>query len=408
MDKPAIEVKDISKIFELPHERSGSIKSAMINVFRRKRGYEIQQALEDINFEVKQGEFFGIVGRNGSGKSTLLKIIAGIYTPTTGNIKVNGSLTPFIELGVGFNRELTGRENVYLNGALLGIPRKQMRQLYGKIVEFAELERFMDQKLKNYSSGMQVRLAFSIAIQAPGDILLLDEVLAVGDSSFQRKCLEVFRAMKKTDKTIVLVTHAMGTVQEFCDRALMIEDSKVIAIGDPMKISAQYELANSSVGKDGERRLRPKDPAVKVKAVKIHGAKSTEPQTDFSLSQDIVVDVDIEVRRQKPFQVSIALYNTDGEYVSGLTSKRDIKSLDLPKGQHTLTCHIKAGQLAIGAYRPRVSLATDEEDPELIDVASNDYGTPIDNIVITELSLFVKGQFYMSAEWKIGDKAKKK
>src|SRR5690606_31573026 len=157
-------------------------------MFRGKRTYEKQQVLKNISFEIKKGEFVGIVGRNGSGKSTLLKLLAGIYSPDKGSIEVNGKLVPFIELGVGFNPELTGRENVFLNGALLGFNRKEMQAMYKDIVEFAELERFMDQKLKNYSSGMQVRLAFSIAIRAQSDILLIDEVLAVGDAAFQQKC----------------------------------------------------------------------------------------------------------------------------------------------------------------------------------------------------------------------------
>ena len=189
----AIKVEAVGKTFRLPHEKTSSIKSALISGWRKSRSYEKQHALEDISFEIKKGEFFGIVGRNGSGKSTLLKLLAGIYSPSKGSIQINGTLTPFIELGVGFNPELTGRENVFLNGALLGFNRKRMQTMYSDIVKFAELERFMDQKLKNYSSGMQVRLAFSIAIRAESDILLIDEVLAVGDSAFQQKCYNYFR-----------------------------------------------------------------------------------------------------------------------------------------------------------------------------------------------------------------------
>jgi ABC-2 type transport system ATP-binding protein len=184
-DEVAIKVENVSKTFKLPHEKANSLKSAVVNFWHSDRTFENQKALSDISFEVKKGEFFGIVGRNGSGKSTLLKLLAGIYTPSKGEIRINGKLTPFIELGVGFNPELTGRENVFLNGALLGFSRKEMEVMYEDIVKFAELRRFMDQKLKNYSSGMQVRLAFSIAIRAQSDILVLDEVLAVGDSNFQ-------------------------------------------------------------------------------------------------------------------------------------------------------------------------------------------------------------------------------
>src|SRR5665811_1525893 len=186
--EPAIIVKDLYKSFKLPNEQYSGVKQLLLNIFKRKRGYEVQHVLDNLSFEIKKGEFFGIVGRNGSGKSTLLKILAGIYVPDKGLVQINGSLTPFIELGVGFNPELTGRENVFLNGALLGFSHSEIDAMYDDIVDFAEIEKFMDQKLKNYSSGMQVRLAFSIAIRAKSDILVLDEVLAVGDAAFQQKC----------------------------------------------------------------------------------------------------------------------------------------------------------------------------------------------------------------------------
>lgn len=239
-DDVAIKVDHISKTFKLPHERHTSIKSALINFGKRNRGYEQQQVLKDIDFDIKKGEFFGIVGRNGSGKSTLLKLIAGIYTPNSGMITVHGSLTPFIELGVGFNPELSGRENVLLNGALLGFSRKEMEAMYEDIVAFAELERFMDQKLKNYSSGMQVRLAFSIAIRARSDILLLDEVLAVGDAIFQKKCYDYFKELKKLKKTVILVSHDTAALLEFCDKAILVESGEIVAKGNISSIINEY------------------------------------------------------------------------------------------------------------------------------------------------------------------------
>jgi len=237
--KPAIKVTSVSKDFVLPHEKQSSVKQSLINL-KSGRTKEVQHALKDISFEVKKGEFFGIVGRNGSGKSTLLKILAGIYRSTEGAVTVNGSLVPFIELGVGFNPELSGRDNIFLNGALLGFSREEIGEMYDDIVGFAELERFMDQKLKNYSSGMQVRLAFSIAIKAQSDILLIDEVLAVGDADFQRKCFEYFRSLKKDKKTVVLVTHDMSAIREYCDRALLINDSVVEAVGSAEEIATKY------------------------------------------------------------------------------------------------------------------------------------------------------------------------
>lgn len=236
----AIVVHGVSKNFVLPHEKKTSVKSVFTGLFKGGRSTEVQHALKDINFEIKKGEFFGIVGRNGSGKSTLLKIIAGIYQPTKGSIDVDGKIVPFIELGVGFNPELTGRENVYLNGALLGFSKKEIDDRYEQIVAFAELERFMDQKLKNYSSGMQVRLAFSCATMANADILVVDEVLAVGDSAFQRKCYDYFKGLKKQQTTVVFVTHDMSAVREFCDRAILIESSELKHEGRPDDIAREY------------------------------------------------------------------------------------------------------------------------------------------------------------------------
>lgn len=240
MSNIAIKVDHVSKTFKLPHEKSTSIKGALINFRKKNRSYEKQQVLQDVSFEIKQGEFFGIVGRNGSGKSTLLKLLAGIYTPDKGDIQINGKLTPFIELGVGFNPELTGRENVYLNGALLGFDRKEMEAMYDDIVDFAELERFMDQKLKNYSSGMQVRLAFSIAIRAKSDILLIDEVLAVGDAAFQTKCFDYFYDLKKTGTTVVFVSHDRTSLERFCDRGVLVDKGEIITAGKIQKVLKDY------------------------------------------------------------------------------------------------------------------------------------------------------------------------
>lgn len=243
MDDVAIRVDHVSKNFKLPHEKTSSVKNLFMHAYgymRKRRTYETQHALRDVSFEIKKGEFFGIVGRNGSGKSTLLKMLAGIYQPSKGKIEVAGKLVPFIELGVGFSPELTGRENVYLNGALLGFSKEEINDQYTAIVEFAELEKFMDQKLKNYSSGMQVRLAFSMAIRAKADVLLIDEVLAVGDADFQRKCFEYFKKLKKEHITVVFVTHDMGAVREFCDRAMLIDKTRLVKIGAPEKIAREY------------------------------------------------------------------------------------------------------------------------------------------------------------------------
>jgi len=235
----AIEVKNLKKSFKLPTEKAAGLKQAFFNTLKGVKGYTKQEVLKNISFRVKKGEFLGIVGRNGSGKSTLLKVLSKIYVPDSGKIKINGSLVPFIELGVGFNPELTGKENVYLNGALLGFSNAEVDKMYDEIVSFAELEPFMNQKLKNYSSGMQVRLAFSIAIRAKGDILILDEVLAVGDAAFQEKCNEYFKSLKG-EQTVIIVTHDMENVKRFCSRAILIENGEIIKDGNPEKVAEAY------------------------------------------------------------------------------------------------------------------------------------------------------------------------
>jgi len=408
----ALIVDNVSKDFKLPHEKVKSLKGVFLKGFRRK-SFEVQHALKDISFEIKKGEFFGIVGRNGSGKSTLLKCIAGVYAPNNGRITINGSLVPFIELGVGFNPELSGRDNVFLNGALLGFSRKQVEFMYDDIVEFAELEQFMDQKLNNYSSGMQVRLAFSIAIRAEGDILLLDEVLAVGDSAFQRKCLDYFKQIKKTDKTVILVSHSMQTIEEFCDRALMLEDSKVVVMGEPLKVSAEYEMANSvysnktlskrenkvKEGVKDTKKVRPQKPDVEIKKIEVSSDKAKT--TKFSLADDLLVEVEVEIRKKRAFYLSLILHNMDGEYLAGVNSKKDIEIFEPPKGNYKLVCKIAPGQFPNGSYSLTVNAISDTDNPAILDVASHEFGVKMPIITFTEKSLYKKGKFYMAASWQL-------
>ncbi len=296
MDELAIKVSGLNKSFKLPHEKISSIKGLFVNMFRGKRTYEKQEVLKDISFEIKKGEFFGIVGRNGSGKSTLLKLLAGIYSPDSGQIQVNGKLTPFIELGVGFNQELTGRENVFLNGALLGFSRKEMLGMYDKIVEFAELEKFMDQKLKNYSSGMQVRLAFSIAIRANTEILLIDEVLAVGDSAFQKKCYSIFQNLKRDGRTVVFVTHGMGDVERFCDRVLVLDKGTQIGVYNAHKARIKYEKLNQeSIVSDvvNDKNIRWGSGLVKVKnKTLLSNNAKVKDEVDSTKSLSLILDLE--------------------------------------------------------------------------------------------------------------------
>jgi len=314
-ETPAISVRKVSKSFRLPHENHSGLKQKILSVGKGGKGYETQEVLKDISFDIQKGEFFGIVGRNGSGKSTLLKLLAGIYVPDAGEIKISGRLTPFIELGVGFNPELTGRENVFLNGALLGFSRQEMLDMYDEIVEFAELERFMDQKLKNYSSGMQVRLAFSIAIRADTNILVLDEVLAVGDESFQRKCIDVFEKYKASDRTIVLVTHSMATVEQFCDRAILLDDGMVKDVGDPRKIANEYLLLNTNSVKqeeDADEQQFMKSHGVQYEIVNADTSKPTR-----SFSHAATLSINIKWDSSEIHNIGVALIKNSGEYIYG-------------------------------------------------------------------------------------------
>ncbi len=323
-----IEVTDLTKEFKLPHERSSSLKSTILNF--NKQSYETFCALSDVSFHVKKGEFFGILGRNGSGKSTLLKLLAGIYTPTKGGVYVEGALTPFIELGVGFNPELTGRENVYLNGVILGLTEDEIKEKYDEIVAFAELKRFMDQKLKNYSSGMQVRLAFSIAIQAHNAILLIDEVLAVGDERFQNKCLDVFNRIKKDpNRTVVFVSHDMGSVQRFCDRAIVIHDSKLIFEGNAQDAVYEYKKLNfpEQLEEGMLEKTRWGNQSASIQQIKVS-------ETRKQSSHDIHVTLDVKVKdpalQGQPLVCGLGFSGSDGMNIAGPNS------LDM---KHSLTAH---------------------------------------------------------------------
>jgi ABC-2 type transport system ATP-binding protein len=243
----AIEARGLKKTFRIPVNRVDSIKERIVRPFSSNE-VRVLRALDDISFDIRQGEFFGIVGRNGSGKSTLLKLLASIYRADAGTIRMAGRLAPFIELGVGFNDDLTARENVILNGVMMGLTPKETRERLDAVIEFAELDEFVELKLKNYSSGMLVRLAFSVMLQADADVLLIDEVLAVGDASFQQKCADAFNEMKAAGKTIILVTHEMTTVEEYCHRAMLIDGGKIQHLGDPGEVGRHYLQLNFERG----------------------------------------------------------------------------------------------------------------------------------------------------------------
>ncbi|SDO52688.1 ABC-2 type transport system ATP-binding protein [Streptococcus equinus] len=333
----AVKVDHVSKYFKLPTEATQSLRTALVNRFKGIKGYREQHVLKDISFDVHKGDFFGIVGRNGSGKSTLLKIISQIYVPEKGTVTVNGKMVSFIELGVGFNPELTGRENVYMNGAMLGFTTEEIDAMYDDIVEFAELEDFMNQKLKNYSSGMQVRLAFSVAIKAQGDVLILDEVLAVGDEAFQRKCNDYFMERKESGKTTILVTHDMGAVKKYCNRAVLIENGLVKAYGNPFDVANQYSYDNTEKEYDDnvqEEREVDEDDKISDISINLLSEKRLTPKDEisFEVNYNMLQDMDTYVALSfTDIDRNIWIYNDNSkERMTKGSGKKTVK----------YTCHI--------------------------------------------------------------------
>lgn len=320
--KPAVVVHDLHKEFVLPQNRNTSLKQAFVNIGRRGISKR-QKVLDGINFTVNQGDFFGIVGRNGSGKSTLLKILAGVYVPTAGGVTLNGKLTPFIELGVGFNPELSGRDNVFLNGALLGFDRREMSAMYDDIVEFAELGEFMDQKLKNYSSGMQVRLAFSIAVKARNDILIFDEVLAVGDEAFQQKCINVFEKYKAQKQTVILVTHDMEMVKKFCNRAMLISDGRIEEVGSPRMVAAKYSQLNEeeidrALGVETEEEKTTEPQYLKARVL----SADRKPKARFRLGETMVAEIGWHgLSADKIESIGVNIFKRSGEHITGINTR---------------------------------------------------------------------------------------
>lgn len=388
-DEVVIRVDHVSKYFA-PNKGQRSIKQAVTSMFKKAdmkvdKGY---WALKDASFEVKKGEFFGIVGRNGSGKSTLLKMIAGIYSPTKGNISVKGVLVPFIELGVGFNVELSGRDNVFLNGALLGFDRKEMSSMYDEIVAFAELGEHMGVKLKNFSSGMQVRLAFSIAIRAQCDILLIDEVLAVGDAAFQQKCFDVFADLKAQGRTIVLVTHDMGVVLRFCSRAILIDDGKVLMSGEPKEVADRYLELNydGTTGVENvESKQKTNSSSPRITEVEVTKSGTSKRQESFEGGENALVTIHYMNPKKRPMHFGLQIFSGSGVYcfgtntkISGLGSTVIAKgivsievNLNLVPGNYSITCAVmNESATSVSDYRTNAAKFRIARTSELEGVAN--------------------------------------
>jgi len=369
--RPALAAQGVQKRFKIPEERSHTLKERALHPLRRSR-HEQLQALKDISFSVEPGEFFGIVGRNGSGKSTLLKCLAGVYRADEGKIWCNGRMSTFIELGVGFNPDLAAYENVALNGIMLGLSPREARARYERVIEFAELEEFQDLKLKNYSSGMHVRLAFSVAIQVDADILLIDEVLAVGDASFQQKCFDVFNRMREEGRTVVFVTHDMASVTRICHRAMLLERGEIVAIGDPRDVADRYleisfgrEVGRGDVVVDTTRMG---DGAARVSYVWLGDDPSEQravaPQAE-PLTLNVLVTFNADVIDPA---VSMALFNEQRQPVVVATTAKDREHTGaFAAGENALfafSCH---NMLAPGRYQPILTITHRGEGVDVID-----------------------------------------
>ncbi|NCA77620.1 MAG: ABC transporter ATP-binding protein [Alphaproteobacteria bacterium] len=412
----AVKVDHVSKCFEIPQERRNTIREKVIG-FRKKTIYERYNALDDVSLEIRKGEFFGIIGRNGSGKSTLLKIIAGIYSSDSGTVRVNGQVSPFLELGVGFNPELSGKDNIFLNGTILGLTFKEIEKKYPKILEFSELERFIHLKVKNYSSGMQVRLAFSVAIHANKEILLMDEVLAVGDSNFQSKCLTEFINFKHQRKTIILVTHDMATAQKYCDRLMLLRNGKEVLTGSSREVASEYIIQNMS---DEEQRIVKKTQPIEgmqasVGSVSIDPLlvqnepdkkaaviekiefldENGSPKSVFGIGDNLVIRVRFTKFNNKIDRLNfgVSIYSIEDYYIFGINTILD--KVDTSKITRNGFCDICYRNINLGTNRYYVRAGIYEDEVEKL----IDYVEQSPDYFQVQAMDFNTGMVHLNYEW---------
>ena len=354
-----ITVDDVAKHFRLYHERNQSLKAAVMRGGRAS--YEEFWALDGVSFEVEQGTTFGLVGENGSGKSTMLKCLAKILRPDRGSIEVEGKVSALLELGAGFHPELSGRENVYLNGSILGLSKKQLESRFDEIVEFAGIERFIDMPVKNYSSGMYVRLGFSIAINVDPDILLVDEVLAVGDEQFQRRCLERVSELREQGKTIVVVTHSLNTVRTLCDAALWLDHGKVRALGSAGEVADAYlsevHVDREADGAGGGTRWGSGD--VRLTEFELLDG-SGRPVNQVCTGDTVTFRLHFDAPKAIPRPVfGVGVYTLEGIQVTGPNTREAGVAVDYIEGPGSVDLHVDRLLLLPGSYSVSIA-ATDE------------------------------------------------
>ena len=381
-DVDAIVVKDLWKTFRLPHEKRNTLFESITGIFDGKQGYEEFVALKNINFKVEKGEAIGIIGENGCGKSTLLKVIAHIFRPTKGSVKINGKITPFLELGVGFQPDLTAKENIYIYGAIMGLSDREIDARLEEILDFSGLKRFEDTKLKNFSSGMQVRLAFATAIQTDPEILLMDEVLAVGDMEFQQKCMDIFQRYIKEKKTIVFVSHDLNSVRRFCSKALLLRHGEQVAFGgtneiidkyvygrdvnnDPENLELESETGefnnqNEDIIKEKTRWGDKKVGITEVRFIDKFGKENTMFNSGDSMTIRIRYDVNSAV---DDIQIGIAIYSDTDLMCYGTNT--DIRGciVDNKPGSNEIDLLIEKITMMEGKFHLTVAAHTKEHEP---------------------------------------------
>jgi ABC-type polysaccharide/polyol phosphate transport system ATPase subunit len=364
---PVVEVSHLRKRFRLPLDKSSTLKYRVTHL-RSSSRYRDLVALNDVSFDIPSGQFLGIAGPNGCGKSTLLKILCRIYKADSGYARVNGEFSAFLELGVGFNPELTARENIFLGGAMLGLTRAQLRDKVDEVLAFAELEDFAEQKLKNFSSGMQVRLAFSVAILGQTDLLVMDEVLAVGDASFQEKCFDTFNRYKREGKTIVLVSHNLGSLEEYCDRVLLLNHGAIVADGPATEVTGIYHRMVADHALAAERDLttgvvhgdpnRTQTPAIEfTSAALLNG--SGQNTRRFDTGTPLTIDMELLVHRDVgDFVCGMAIRRADGLLLAGTNTLMDNVSIPrhFPGDKVSVRYTIDSLPLLAGGYIVQVSV----------------------------------------------------
>ena len=349
-EKVVIKVENVTKEFRMCQAGMRTLKSTALAIFRRRHnGKRVLQALRDISFTVNQGETLGIIGANGAGKSTLLSLLTGTTMPTRGRITTQGTISSLLEFGAGFHPDLTGRENVFLNGAIMGLSRKQMNKRFDSIVAFAGIEEFIDQPVKHYSSGMYVRLGFAVAVEVDPAILLIDEVLAVGDANFQRKCIQKMEEFKNRGKTMLIVSHDLATIQSISDSILLLDEGKIIGIGDPGNVVNEYRsFLRKKSAKVLEREWGSGE--VKITAVELINDKGEATDT-FNWGSAIDARISYEASRRITDPVfGFAVSDKNGRLIYGSNTQNERHEIPWIEGKGSLTLHIEQLMMAKGTY----------------------------------------------------------